>query len=78
MYKIGYKAYGITIINIIWPENIKCIKDTWHWICPYYYVRFEPYKYKALFSYQLISLLEQRKYQCIKIIEFANKLMLEK
>jgi hypothetical protein len=78
MYKVGYKAYGIEVINVIWPQDVKKINGRWVLIFARYYVRTSPFKYVfpiALMEYQLTSLLESKKYEYERFTTTTKKIL---
>jgi len=80
MYKKGYNAYGIEIVNIIWDWGIKYVDGHWRLIFPLYYVKVnfkKPFIYLTLTSYQLSTFINNRKYRNKQIIQFIEELKIK-
>jgi hypothetical protein len=77
MYKIGYSAYGIKVVNIIWDETVLNVNNKWRVRFARYYVKLSKYKHIALDEYGLCSLLNERRYSCIRIIKFVKELKIK-
>lgn len=77
MYKKGYKAYGIEIVNTIWEFNLVYVNNHWRLVFPMYYVKVAPFKYLSLLDYQLNNLITRRKYECERHKKLAHELKIK-